>query len=181
MFHKLGPPIVALCVLLACSPAATEPMRVDPVFGLRYDPDKVRFEPAPADITQHCPDLVNPKWNRQLFIYGRAGNPNDVLLALGGYFVDRTNPAVTESDPKGVIAHLIGQQCELIGPAYEVLLFSQDELGAPAVRALANDAVRRYATAFGSPNAFRAALRQQGVKLDHPKAGVLRDAIKPSR
>ena len=34
---------------------------VDPLFGLRYDPQQVHFEAAPASITQFCPSVMNDR------------------------------------------------------------------------------------------------------------------------
>ena len=186
MLLKFGAAVLALCLWLAEPASSAEPAPIDPIFGLSYALNKVRFEPAPPDILERCPELANAKWNRQLFVYARAGAEDDFLLVLGGYFIERTSATraqpAPQPDPQGVVAHLVGRQCILVGPAREVFLFSQDELGVARLKALAQDAVHRYDAAFGAPAAFRAALRQQGVKLDHPRAGILRDALQmPAR
>src|ERR1035437_10372582 len=48
------------------------PAATDPIFGLVYSPDAMRFEAAPARPARTCPDLTSRPWNRQMWIFART-------------------------------------------------------------------------------------------------------------
>src|SRR5579859_6980842 len=51
----------------------SEHVMYDPLFGMKYDPAKVRFENPPESLTQLCPFLRSRKDLRLYAAYGMAG------------------------------------------------------------------------------------------------------------
>ncbi len=84
-----------------------------------------------------------------------------------------------EPDPKGALLREHKSRCELIGPAREVFDYPVDGIAAPTLRALAQDAMRRYPEAFGGTGNFRAALARgkREADLANPRSVVLREAV----
>ena len=173
-----------LLVLAACPAAAGGPVTSrDPLFGLPYTAESVRFDPAPPDLLTRCPELVNERWTRRLWVFAHATLDNDSYFVLGGFFVPRPGrPAGTvEADTLGVIAHLQPTGCVLAGPAREVFDYQAEEISLPALQALAADGVRRYAAAYGGLGHLREALAHAGAAPGPPRAGILRGALDAAR
>jgi len=102
---------------------------------------------------------------------------------LGGLYERRGPPAKGEKrfelDPKGVLLREQEGKCDLVGPAREVFEYPVDGVTGATLEALARDAVRRYAEAFGGKQPFLAALARakKQADLDNPRASVLRAAV----
>lgn len=154
---------------------------MDPVFALTYAPEKVHFDPAPTDLLATCPELVNERWSRQLWIYAENRTPEGTFLVIGGFYASRPPaPAKLEIDPKGAVTEITASGCKLLGPAREVFQYPEGLVAAPVLKALAFDLVRRYRNAFGGAVALQTVLRNQKVHLTDPRDAVLRDALAPT-
>src|SRR5450759_2080869 len=55
--------------MLSDSASPRWPMATDPIFGLVYSSDAMRFEAAPVALARTCPDLTTERWNRQMWIF----------------------------------------------------------------------------------------------------------------
>lgn len=158
------------------------PRVTDPIFALSYDPAKIRFEEAAA-VVARCAELTNARWGRRAWLYARNIESSGTYLVLGGLYERRAPPAKGEKhfelDPKGVLLREHEGKCDLIGPAREVFEYPVDGVASAALEALARDAVRRYADAFGGKQPFRAALARakKQADLDNPRASILRAAV----
>lgn len=177
--------ILAL-LLVGLTPATgagqTLPRVIDPIFGLAYDSAKIRFEEA-TDADTRCPELVNARWGRRAWVFARSIEPSGTYTVLGGLYERRAPPAKGEgrfeTDPKGVLLREHDSRCELIGPAREVFEYPVDGITAETLRALARDAVSRYATAFGGRPKFLTALARARKQADlaNARAAILREAV----
>jgi hypothetical protein len=178
--------ILAL-LLVGLTPASgvgqTLPRVTDPLFGLSYDSTKIRFEDA-NEVIARCPELVNARWGRRVFLFARSIEPSGTYMVLGGLYEWREAPAKGEkrfeTDPKGVLLREQESKCELLGPAREVFEYPVDGVTAETLRSLARDAVARYAAAFGGGPKFLAALGRAKKQADlaNAHAGVLREAVR---
>lgn len=148
----------------------------DPIFGLKYDPASVAFDPAPADLVLTCPDLTNQKWDRKMWVFGKAEDSGSDFLVIGGYYVDRSGKG-TQPDTPGAIVRLEGAHCTLIGPARETFDSSPEGISQNQLQKLAADAVCRYAKAYGSRAKFLEALKRQHVVVSSAQSPVLKQAI----
>ncbi|HME21230.1 MAG TPA: hypothetical protein VKI44_07735 [Acetobacteraceae bacterium] len=168
-------------ILLALRPRTTRaetkiegtkrPLAIDPLFGLSFSPDEVKFEPATPDLIASCPDITNKGWTRRSWVFAQAEAPdgtasqsNGIYVIVGGFFVARSSDvfvppeAVTFEDRKwlvdrtGALLHRTGTHCDLIGPPLEEFQAgSAADVDRKTLQALADDAVRRYIAAFGGP------------------------------
>jgi len=160
----------------------TLPRVTDPIFGLSYDPAKIRFEDA-AEVVARCAELTNARWSRRAWLYARNVESSGTYLVLGGLYERREPPAKGEKrfefDPKGVLLREHEGRCDLIGPAREVFEYPVDGVAPGTLQALARDAARRYAEAFGDKQKFLAALARakKQADLDNPRASILREAV----
>jgi hypothetical protein len=160
----------------------TLPRITDPIFGLTYDSAKIRFEEA-GDVVMRCPELVNERWGRRAWIFARSVEASGTYMALGGLYERRAPPAKGEkrfeTDPKGVVLREHESKCELLGPAREVFEYPTDGVMVETLRALARDAVARYATAFGGSPKFLATLARAKKRADltNARATILREAV----
>jgi hypothetical protein len=171
---------ISVVEVRAASPA---PNAVDPVFGLSYQPAKVRFEAAPANLLSICPELENARWTRKLWIYAQTDGPHGRVLVVGGFYAARPPAArppsalKLETDPKGAVIETTATGCTLLGPAREVFRYPDDLVPPTVLRALAADLVKRYRTAFGGAATLANALRHQHREPTGARDAVLRDAL----
>jgi hypothetical protein len=147
--------------VLGAQPRSSRSMMSDPVFGIAYDPQRVRFEYSPERIGRLCPDLQNRRF--WLYAYSKEGTTE--------YFVISNR----ESETSGVGVVLRGTQCVVGLPdwvltgdshlhpekAGQSIRFSNT-----AVIGLASDLCRRYSIAFGGKDAFLSALHKDGLPLN---------------
>ncbi len=175
--------VAALAGLMPVSGISqTLPRVTDPLFGLSYDSTKIRFEGA-NEVVARCPELVNVRWGRRVFLFARSIEPSATYTVIGGLYERREAPAKGEkrfeADPKGVLLREQDSTCELIGPAREMFEYPVDGVTAETLQALARDAVGRYAAAFGGGPKFLAALAREKKRADlaNPRAAILREAM----
>jgi hypothetical protein len=170
--------LFSCCFAAVAIAAPLTSQALDPVFGLAYQPDKARFEPAPADLLTACPALQNARWTRKLWIYAQTETPDARVLVVGGFYVMRPAAGTAiETDPKGAMIETTPTDCKLLGPAREVFRYPDDLVAPPVLRALAADLVRRYRVAFGGTAAFKRILAQQRAEPAGARDAVLRDAL----
>jgi hypothetical protein len=163
--------------MLSGSASPKWPMATDPIFGLVYSPDAIRFEAAPAALARTCAELTTERWNRQTWIFARTAAADGDYLVLGGFFLPKASRQPPMVDKKGVLLRLKGADCHLIGPVREVFDYKPEEIGTTTLQALAQDAVCRYARAYGGKEKFLDALRRQHRDLADPKSSILKDAV----
>src|ERR1017187_2801317 len=153
------------------------PTATDPIFGLVYSPDAIRFKAAPAALTRTCTDLTTERWNRQTWIFARTAAADGDYLVLGGFFLPKASRQPLMVDKKGVLLRLKGSECHLIGPVREVFDYKPEDISITTLQALAQDAVCRFARAYGGKEKFLSALRRQHCNLADPKSSILKDAV----
>jgi hypothetical protein len=137
--------LIAL-MLLVCSPSQTQSQQTiaDPIFGITYDPQKVRFDAAPASIGALCRGLQGKK----LWVYARWDTSDTK------YFV------VSETD-FGIAIALRAGQCTEDQSEYFLWKEINNAKGATPIEAsdsvldgIARNALERYSRAFGSKANF---------------------------
>jgi hypothetical protein len=157
----------------------------DPIFGLSYSSEQAHFDEAPPDLLSACSALTNEKWDRRLWLFARVTSEGTEYDVLGGFYVKRgTIPSgepKLEADPSGVMLRRNAAGCELIGPARESFDYKPQDVSPETLRALAADAVKRYAQAFGGLDNFVGQLKRQKVRLDNPRSQILNEAITTAR
>jgi hypothetical protein len=66
----------SVLLMLACGvvSASDAPPKIlhEPVLGLRYHTDKVKFEVLPPNVFEICPDLITGRVARRAWIYASA-------------------------------------------------------------------------------------------------------------
>src|SRR5579871_1069686 len=111
--------IVALssCLLLlqvASWANPKSPSATDPLFGLSYSPDVIRFEPLPQEAYRACSDLTNQRWDRRMWIFAKSATSAGELLVIGGFFVAKTGRPTEMADKKGAVLRLKGSECQML-------------------------------------------------------------------
>lgn len=141
----------------------------DLLFGLRYSPEKVRFEPATRSLAQHCPQLKG----RTLWTYATWKGQESEYFVVSGFMEilpDSLNArsTIVEPDPAGVLVELRGTQCRISTP--ELFLSgkvgkSKKQLSAepnePAINGLVTDAMKQYAVAPKQGETIQSAVVQR--------------------
>lgn len=149
-------------LLLACV-AKGQPPSSDPIFGMVYDSKTVHFEQAAAAVITQC-ETYKPLKNKPFWLFAHASVDGTEFFILS----NRT----TEDSGAGFIQR--GTQCVNWLPesmiAGESALGSKDALPKWAalndaiVKALSQDAFRRYTQAFGGKKKFLDAVQKGGLK-----------------
>lgn len=180
--------IIASFALASCAAlAADAPPRImqEPVFGLRYEIAKVKFDPLPATALSNCPTLVdNENFRSVWFLYARARDASARTFYVAGGYSIRQNPEPPkyqkyEVGDYGVVFQTEGDRCTVIGDVREVFdARAFDETPQPILRQLAADLVSRFTDAFGGPDRLRTELRNQHVDPDRLPP-ELQEAFKP--
>ena len=147
----------------------------DPIFGLKYDSDEVRFETASAAMIAGCNALANQNWERRPSIYATTESSSSTWLVIGGFLVLK-NPRIFippsavkrgdttfVADPMGVVLRRSDKDCQLIDKARDLFEYENPDVNAAVMAALSRDVVSRYSAAYGSADNFKAALIAQGV------------------
>jgi hypothetical protein len=163
---------VVAVAILACSAvsAATQPPKVlrEPVLGLRYDVENVKFDALPQVVSAACPDLVTDRVGRRAWIFASAKQSSSSYYVIGGYFERRfprpPNYPKYELDELGAVLRIEGSHCTLIGPARETFTVrALDDTPATVLQLLSTDLVHRLETAFGGSEQLRKELRNQHI------------------
>lgn len=138
----------------------------DPVFGLRYSVEKVRFEPLPADVKSKCLELESERWAKRLWIFAHTTDGEVDYFVVGGYAINRTPsrdfPNKYEIDTVGAIFQLGKATCKLIGPPREEFqIRPPDDIALPILNRLASDLAKRFSRAFGGAIALHSEFVRQ--------------------
>lgn len=178
--------IAIVSLLLACggvSASDRPPKNLhDPVLGLRYHTDKVKFDELPPSVFAMCPDLVTERVGRRSWVYASAKESSRTYYVIGGYFV-RSFPKPPdypkyELDDLGAVVLIEGPNCTLIGPSLETFVVRDfDDTPLDILQKLSADLVIRLTRAFGGPERLRAALRNQQVNARR-LSPELRDSLR---
>jgi hypothetical protein len=170
-----------LAVLLGCAamPARAQAL-IDPLFGLAIQASPAFIPPAPADLARSCPELTTKRWDRQAWVFAHVSDGGKDYRIIAGFFIDRQarDPSRgRETDSRGAIVVIADRACRLFGPVREVFDYGEEQLDAAILRRLAQDAVTRYAGAYGGMPALQAALRKHDALPDAKRSAILFDAL----
>lgn len=137
--------------------AQSKVLLADPIFGVNYDPPKVHFERAPAQVEKHCRDLRGER----LWVYAHWQQSGIELFILSSL----------RSQPTGIGVVLQGANCTQIVPAWILTGETRNwtaggdpplQLTAAILDSLTSDLLQRYATAFGGKQRFIDAVHEGG-------------------
>jgi hypothetical protein len=138
----------------------------DPLFGMSYDTTKVRFEEAPALVSQLCSELRGLK----LWLYAAQRTADAQFYIVSGLVLVRPDgQGPTDAEPDGGDAvEIRGTKCHLSTLDW---LLSEKVNPSPTapktskqvVEALLSDALARYVRAFGGKQNFVRALSDSRV------------------
>lgn len=178
-------------LVLACASALGAPpprMLQEPLLGLQYDRERIRFEPLPAKLASKCRALndseeISGVW----FIFAKASDASGrTYYLLNGYDVD-SKPASADQQytagGSGFILGVNGDKCEVLdGDARQ--LFSarvfDDEFPFDMMQRLAADFAARLAKAYGGADALRRELVKQRISVE-AQSEEIRHALKEIR
>ncbi len=166
IIRRIG--LLGMSLALLASPAAITGSQqriamADPLFGIPYDPQEVRFEEAPAKIRRFCPYLRDQKlWTGKLWIYAHLKTEDAEYFVVSGYMtIYPDGPGPVSSEPgDGTAVALRGRKCTVDNseyflrgeaPAGEQRIIQVD---GSVLNRIAADALQRYANAFGGKNNF---------------------------
>jgi len=169
--------LAALCVLLTCPSLASDiPPKIlwEPLLGLQFDRDLIRFERLPPQVFASCPTLADResiKSHWYVFAMTTRGN-GEIYYLVGGYSV-RTHPNPPEIpkyqlDDAGVIFRINRGRCSVYEEAARNMFAPNmaDEIPASILQALAHDHLQRLMRAFAGSSRLREALRKQRIAMD---------------
>ena len=167
---------LTLMVLVGSSAQAEPPPRIlqEPLLGLQYDRERIKFEPLPAKLASECYALndseeISGVW----FVFAKASDASGrTYYLLNGYDID-SNP--TRNFPEytaggfGFILGVNGDKCEVLdGDARQ--LFSarvfDNEFPFDMMQRLAADFAARLIKAYGGVDVLRRELIKQGISVD---------------
>jgi len=178
-------------LVLACASAlgALPPrMLQEPLLGLQYDRERIKFEPLSAKLASECHALndseeISGVW----FVFAKASDASGrTYYLLNGYDVD-SKPASADQQytagGSGFILGVNGDKCEVLdGDAQQ--LFSarvfDDEFPFDMMRRLAADFAARLAKAYGGADALRRELVKQRISVE-AQPEEIRHALKEIR
>jgi hypothetical protein len=181
---------VLVCLLMGATGvwAADLPSIDDPVFHLTLPSSLYEsgFPALPEEILQACHVNVKPDASYRYWVLASAeAGAYRYLMITGVVKSAKAAGGGWSADENGSFLRLSAQGCTPVDPANEVFANYQSyaddatvKIAKPVFVALANDAVTRFSTAFGSFSAFKKALQTQRKYPDTPDLAVLRDALK---
>jgi hypothetical protein len=153
-------------LLLFSTGIKAQPPSSDPIFGMTYDAKLVRFEQAPASIIKQCEAekslKTKPFW---LFAHATVDGTeyfivsNRITEVSGAGYVMRGSECV-----EWLPARMMNEESAISGTKEALPKWAP--LTDPVVKALADDAFRRYAQAYGGKKMFLDALRKGGTPPD---------------
>jgi hypothetical protein len=166
----------SILLLALCGLTYAQPPSSDPIFGMVYDAKNVHFEQVAASVVQQC-ETYKPLKNKPFWLFAHAKVEGTEYFILS----NRT----TEDSGAGFV--LRGTECA--GWLAERIMYGESTisgtkealpkwapLNEPVLKALAQDAFRRYTQAFGSKKSFLDALKKGGLApKELPK--VLREEL----
>lgn len=139
--------------------AAVPAQMSDPLFGISYDTNTIRFERLPVALARKAElssDL--PQW-----IYARSESAAGTFYIVSGFLRvasdDPAHPGSTVEADFGAVLRQNGDTIEVL--CVPDLLFDKDSpVPAAELQPLLADAVKRYVAAWGGKPALQAALRE---------------------
>ena len=154
--------------------AAVPAQMSDPLLGLSYDTDKIRFERLPAALARKAELGDLPQW-----IYARSESAGGTLYVVSGFLrVESDDPAQPGSSVEadfGAVLRQSGDKVEVL--CVPDLLFDKDSpVPAAELQPLLADAVTRYVAAWGGKPALQARLRE--ITQEDVVPAALRDALR---
>lgn len=165
--------------------AAPLPLVQEPLFGLVYDSNEVKFDPVPPDLLLRCGLDPSVETDRRS-VYAQVDSSGSRYMIIGGLV--RASPGERwQDDSTGEFLRANATACDLVDPGNDVFPPAdydgdpasddpQYPIGMDVYRSLAMDAVNRYSLAFGSLQEFVKTLHEQKAYPDHAPPSVL-DAI----
>jgi len=147
----------------------------DPLFGISYDTNKIRFERLPAALARKAElskDL--PQW-----IYARSESAAGTFYIVSGFLRvesdDPAHPGSTVEADFGAVLRQNGDKVEVL--CVPDLLFDKDSpVPAAELQPLLADAVKRYVAAWGGKPALQAEL--SGIKQKDVVPVALHEALR---
>ena len=177
----------AVLVVSSCSAFAALPsprILSEPVLGLRYEADRVKFSPLPSTVLANCENLKdNEEWQSVWFIYAQAQDSmGRMYYAAGGYDLSKKSPRRPQfiTGDEGLIFFTDRGSCttlEQIRQTFDARLFDAD-ITEPVLKLLAADYAKRLERAFGGAAKLRAELRNQHIDKEALPPELL-EALQP--
>ncbi len=158
--------ISVVLLILVSIPAASESrhMMDDPLFGIRYDPQKVHFERVPSSLLKRCPGLTGQyvvAW-----VYGHLKTTDSEYYLISGFrqYRDQVTgvPAgIAPDETDGLAVALRGSRCRVdLADDFLDQKVSRAKDATPimapksAVAEILQDAFEKYAEAFRGKQKF---------------------------
>jgi hypothetical protein len=160
--------------LLCCRAIKAQPPSSDPIFGMVYNAKLIHFEQAPASVVGQCKTLKELR-SKPFWVFAQAKMDGTEYFILS----NRT------TDVSGVGIIVRGSECVEWLPERMINGESTDGKDAlpkwapltdPVLKALSEDAFRRYSQAFGGKKNFLEALHKGGLPPQELPE-VLRDEL----
>lgn len=158
--------------------AVTTPVMMDdPLFGLRYDTTKIRFERLPAAVAKKADLGAQPQW-----IYARSTRDGTTLTIVSGFLrveSDEPDSSAFSIEPDfGAVLRSQGDTVEVLGVPDR--LYGDEAIVTPGeLEPLLADAVQRYIAAWGGADGLQAVL--QDFKQPDIVPLPLREALRAQR
>lgn len=142
----------------------------EPVFGLRYESAKIKFERLPSSAIANCPTLADDENSRAVwYVFGQASDSaSKTYYVIGGYEIRAGVPYPHqryETEGLGVVLSIEGSTCTIIDSARQVFddrLFD-DELPQSILKRLAHDVTKRLVGAFGTAGRLETEFANQRI------------------
>lgn len=152
-------------------------MMGDPLFGIEYDPQKVHFEAMPASMVTLCPELRARYTKAWVFAHFSTGNGEYFLVSglMKMPSEEHRGSFSLEPDEGGMAVGIQGATC--VAEQSENFLWQQRNraqhgsrivVADAVLNAIAEDALNRYAHAFGSKRDFLRSLTPEDRQFLSP-------------
>lgn len=150
---------------------AATPTMTDPLIGLRFAPDQVRFPTWPdSDVTR------TKLGNERKWTFACAPSGDATVCIIAGHRTVQGEDGAHVLEPDfGAVVYRRGRLQQVLGVPDR--MYDEKPIVSPAARQrLLKDAVARYSRAFGGAARFEAEIRTQGITRDALPAALL-DAL----
>jgi hypothetical protein len=162
---------VALALGSCSALASSSPPKVmrEPVFGLRYETAKVKFDLLPAQALANCETLIDNDNSKGVwYVYAQATDLSGrTYYAAHGYEIRNGVAPHLKYDNEGfgVLFFTDRGTCTVLDMPRQVFddRIFDDEMSQPMLKQLAIDVVRRLIRSFGGADRLRTELRNQHV------------------
>jgi hypothetical protein len=161
--------VLLIAARIAPATAQSLPPIIDPIFHLTLAPALYEkgFQEVSPELLQKCGTAVRPTAFYRYWELASTKAEGVRYLMIAGV-VKNTRSSKWSDDKMGAFLLLKGSTCQPIDPVDGVFLYFQSysdddgiRIARPIFTALADDAVQRYAHAFGSKAKFVACLHAQ--------------------